>query len=66
MDRIGFCNLLRRIPEYSECPIITVTAMTDKTFIDQACAAGATDYATKSFDGEKLTTRPGLAAKSIE
>src|SRR5690606_24256529 len=47
MDGVEFCDLLRRIPDYADCPIIMVTAMTDKIWMDQAYDAGATDYVTK-------------------
>jgi DNA-binding response OmpR family regulator len=32
----------------------------------QAYAAGATDYVTKPFDVDDLTSRLGLAARSLE
>jgi CheY-like chemotaxis protein len=66
MDGIEFCDLLRRLPDYEDCPIIMVTAMTDRKFMDQAYAAGATDYVTKPFDVDDLTSRLGLAARSLD
>ena len=65
MGGIEFCDLLRQLPDYNECPIIMVTAMTDRKFMDQAYAAGATDYVTKPFDFEKLTSRLSLAERLI-
>jgi len=41
-----------------------VTAMTDRKYMDQAYAAGATDYVTKPFDVNDLRSRLGLAAES--
>jgi len=35
MDGIELCDLLRRLPDYAECPIIIVTAMTDRKFMDR-------------------------------
>jgi CheY-like chemotaxis protein len=35
-------------------PIIMITAMTDKTYIESAFIAGATDYTTKPFDVRSL------------
>lgn len=66
MDGIAFCDLLRRLPDYAECSIIMVTAMTDRKYMDQAYAAGATDYVTKPFEVDDLTSRLGLVARSLE
>jgi len=55
MDGIEFCDLLRRLPSYADCPIVMLTAMTERKYIDQAYAAGATDYVIKPFDVNDLT-----------
>lgn len=66
MDGIEFCDLLRRLPDYANCPIIMVTAMTDRKFVDQAYRAGATDYVTKPFDVHELASRLDVAVRLLE
>lgn len=61
MSGIELCDWIRYIPEYAETPILMVTAMSDKMFINQAFAAGASDYVTKPFDPLELTTRMRVA-----
>lgn len=63
MSGIELCDWIRYIPEYSEVPILMVTAMSDKVFINQAFAAGASDYVTKPFDPLELTTRMRVAER---
>lgn len=63
MSGIELCDWIRYIPEYSEAPILMVTAMSDKVFINQAFAAGASDYVTKPFDPLELTTRMRVAER---
>ncbi|WP_108482030.1 response regulator [Oceaniglobus ichthyenteri] len=65
MDGVEFCDLLRRLPDYGECPIIMVTAMTDKVWMDQAYGAGATDYIIKPFDYNILSARLTAAANAV-
>lgn len=57
MDGVEFCDLLRRLPDYADCRIIMVTAMTDRIFMEQAFDAGADDYVTKPFDVNELAAR---------
>ncbi|MEZ5675111.1 MAG: response regulator [Thalassovita sp.] len=63
---IELCDWIRHIPDYSESPILMVTAMSDKIFINQAFAAGASDYVTKPFDPLELTTRMRVAERLNE
>jgi CheY-like chemotaxis protein len=42
------------------------TAMSQKSYIDRAFAAGATDYITKPFDFLEVGTRLNLAQKQVE
>ncbi len=65
MDGIEFCDLLRRLPGYADCPIIMVTAMTDKRYMDQAYAAGASAYVTKPFDANGLAVCLADAARRL-
>ncbi|SEQ69869.1 response regulator [Thalassovita taeanensis] len=60
---IELCDWLRQRPGYSDVPVLMITAMSDRSFINQAFAAGATDYVTKPFDPLELSTRIKLAEK---
>ncbi|SEP95817.1 response regulator [Thalassovita taeanensis] len=61
MDGIELCQEIRKKPAYSKTPIIMITAMSQKAYIDRAFAAGATDYVTKPFDSVELVSRVGMA-----
>lgn len=65
MDGIEFCDLIRRLPAYTQCPIVMLTAMTERKFVDQAYAAGATDYVIKPFDVNVLATSLAMAAERL-
>ncbi|QFT79148.1 hypothetical protein FIU89_00890 [Roseovarius sp. THAF27] len=56
-DGVALCQTLRSKPEYQLTPILMLTAMTDKSYIDRAFAAGASDYITKPFDIDNLRGR---------
>jgi CheY-like chemotaxis protein len=47
---IELCKMIRDLPQYSNSPILMITAMSDKTHLDQAFAAGANNYITKPFN----------------
>jgi CheY-like chemotaxis protein len=53
------------MPHYAKTPILMLTAMRDLDNMGNAYRAGATDYATKPFDIEELTTRLNMAQRSI-
>ncbi len=61
MDGIQLCRLVREMPRYEHSPILMITAMSDKGYIDNAFAAGATDYVTKPFDVIELGARLRMA-----
>lgn len=61
MDGIELCSRVRAIPQYRESPIVMITAMSQKSYIDRAFQAGATDYVTKPFDTTELMARVKLA-----
>ncbi|MGR3637359.1 MAG: response regulator [Shimia sp.] len=61
---IELCQCIRKLPAYRYTPILLVTAMSGKSYIDQAFAVGATDYITKPIDFTDLKLRIGLAEKS--
>jgi len=66
IDGIELCRAIRRNPLYASAPILMITAMSQKSYIDRAFAAGATDYVTKPFDPVELGARIRLAAKMVE
>jgi CheY-like chemotaxis protein len=50
MDGIQLTSAVRKLPLYATCPIVMITAMSDRSYIDKAFAAGASDYITKPFE----------------
>ncbi|MFZ1744043.1 MAG: response regulator [Pontixanthobacter sp.] len=63
LDGIELCKIVRLMPKYQTTPIIMITAMSEKSYIDNAFLAGATDYVTKPFDKMELVTRIKIALK---
>ena len=66
MDGIELCHHIRQFPEYRSAPILMITAMADRQYIDRAFTAGASDYVTKPFDVLELGTRVNLAARLVQ
>ncbi len=66
MDGITLCDRLRRIKAYAEVPIVMLTAMAERAYVERAFMAGATDYLTKPFDVFEITARLRVAAKLCE
>lgn len=60
MSGVELCRQVRSIPAYRRTPIVMITAMTGKRFIDDAFLAGATDYITKPLDPVDLKARLGM------
>jgi CheY-like chemotaxis protein len=61
MDGVELCGRIRSIAQYRTAPIIMITAMSNRSFIDGAFAAGAMDYVNKPFDPLELGVRVRLA-----
>lgn len=57
MDGVELCRRLRALPVYRRTPILMVTAMSDKRYVNQAFAAGANDFINKPFDVLELGVR---------
>lgn len=57
MDGIELCGHIRRLAAYRTTPIIMLTAMTEKKYIEDAFKAGATDYLTKPFEVAEVGAR---------
>ncbi len=65
MDGVDLCAHIRALEIYHHAPIVMVTAMSQKNYIDKAFTAGATDYITKPFDFLEVGTRLSLAQKQM-
>lgn len=66
MDGIDLCRCVRSLQLYRQTPIIMLTAMTERSFIETAFSAGATDYVTKPFDVTELRARLGMADRLVQ
>jgi len=64
-DGIELCKILRDRPEHRETPILMLTAMSDKSYIDRAFAAGANDYITKPFEIDEMRGRLALVENLV-
>lgn len=60
MDGIQLVSAVRKLPAYKITPILMITAMTERSYIDSAFAAGATDYITKPFEVGEVSARLNL------
>ncbi|WP_226779148.1 response regulator [Oceaniglobus trochenteri] len=65
MDGIELCARIRALPGHEKTPIIMLTAMTERHYIDRAFKAGATDYATKPIDMIELRARLRMAEEVV-
>lgn len=65
MSGVKLCRLVRNMPAYRRTPIVMITAMTGKRFIDDAFSAGATDYITKPLDAVDLKARLGMVERLL-
>lgn len=66
MSGVELCAHIRSLPAYQRTPIVMITAMSGKRFIDNAFAAGATDYVTKPLDRVDLTARLGMVERLLQ
>ena len=65
MDGIALTRHIRQTDAYRLAPVIMLTVMTEKTFVDQAFEAGATDYITKPFELGALASRIAMVEKLV-
>lgn len=65
MDGIELCQKIRSMRRHAESPILMITAMSEKEYVDRAFVAGATDYVTKPFDILELMTRIRIAERLV-
>ena len=66
MDGIELTSEIRKLSDYKAAPIIMLTAMSDKQYIDAAFSAGSTDYITKPFEFLDLKGRLSLAENQVQ
>ncbi len=64
-DGVELCRKIRSVPGYKRAPILMLTAMTDRQYIDDAFAAGASDYLTKPLDSIELRARMQMVERLI-
>jgi len=62
---VDLCKKVRAVSGYDETPIIMLTAISGKSDIDEAFAAGATDYVTKPFNMTEIGARVRIAEHFI-
>ena len=65
MNGVDLCRKIRAVAGYKRTPIVMVTAMTDREFIEEAFAAGASDYLTKPLDPLELRARMTMVERLI-
>ena len=65
MNGVELCQQVRSLPAYRRTPIVMITAMTGRRFIDDAFSVGATDYITKPLDRVDLTARLGMVDRLL-
>ncbi|MBD2002981.1 MULTISPECIES: GAF domain-containing protein [Cyanophyceae] len=57
IDGFNCCTLLRKLPQGDRIPVLIITALEDSHSVDQAFAAGATDFITKPIHWAVLRQR---------
>jgi phosphoserine phosphatase RsbU/P len=63
LDGIEACGRIRNDPRYADIPILMVTSLEDMSSLNDAFAAGATDYITKPVNRMELLARVRAANK---
>lgn len=66
MDGIQLCRNIRVLPGHRRTPIVMNTILSEKPSIDNAFAAGATDYLTKPIDRVEIRARLGMVRNLIQ
>jgi CheY-like chemotaxis protein len=65
IDGMALARHIRQQPLYATAPIVMLTAMSEKRYIDRAFCAGATDYVTKPFDLTELRGHIDMAEQRV-
>ena len=66
MDGIEACRHIRAMPHLRDMPIMMVTTMNGRDYVDQAFAVGATDYLTKPINRIELQARLGMLDRLVK
>lgn len=66
INGVQLCQVVRGLEAYRRTPIVMITAMSGKSFVDDAFSAGATDYVTKPLDQLELKARMRTVARLHE
>lgn len=65
MDGIETCRRIRRLPNCADIPIMMVTTLRRREYVEDAFAAGAIDYLTKPLDRIELKARLGMLERLV-
>ncbi|MDQ2065088.1 response regulator [Xinfangfangia sp. CPCC 101601] len=65
MSGVELCEKIRAVPGHKRTPIMMVTSLTDREYIDGAFGAGASDYLTKPLDSLELKARMSMIERLI-
>ena len=65
MDGIELTRHIRATAHYVDTPIVMLTAMAEKRYVDSAFAAGATDFVNKPFEVAELRSRIGTIEEML-
>lgn len=63
MNGIDLVRYIRAMDVYQKTPIVMVTQMADKMYVDGAFSAGATDYLTKPLDELEFKSRIAMVQR---
>lgn len=66
MSGIELCRNIRVLSDYRRTPVLMLTAMSEKSYVEDAFAAGATDYLTKPIDKVQIRARIGMVQKLLD
>ena len=65
MTGITLVSHIRKMPEYARTPILMVTSLAERVYVDNAFAAGATDYVNKPIDAAEMHARLQLVSELV-
>ena len=66
MNGIEACQHIRAIAHHADTPIMMITTMVGRDYVDQAFAMGATDYLTKPINRIELKARLGMLDRLVQ
>jgi len=66
MNGVELTREIRAIPLYRSTPIMMITVMTDRSWIEASFDAGAIDYLTKPIDSTEIRARLGVISELVK